>query len=29
VAGGMLLPPEGPGLGADPDLDALERWRVA
>src|SRR4029079_9020749 len=27
VAGGMLLPPEGPGLGADPDLDALERWR--
>ncbi len=29
VAGGTLTPPAGPGLGAAPDLDALERWRVA
>ncbi|MEA2484269.1 MAG: hypothetical protein QOC55_2216, partial [Thermoleophilaceae bacterium] len=22
-------PPPGPGLGATPDFDALEQWRVA
>jgi D-galactarolactone cycloisomerase len=26
---GRIAPPPGPGLGIDPDLDALERWRVA
>lgn len=26
---GTIAPPEGPGLGLDLDLDALERWRVA
>jgi L-alanine-DL-glutamate epimerase-like enolase superfamily enzyme len=25
---GTIAPPPGPGLGVDPDLDALERWRV-
>ena len=25
---GTVAPPPGPGLGVDPDLDALERWRV-
>jgi D-galactarolactone cycloisomerase len=29
VVGGVLLRPEGAGLGADPDLDALEHLRVA
>jgi D-galactarolactone cycloisomerase len=29
IAGdGTIAPPEGPGLGVEPDLDALERWRV-
>ena len=26
---GTIAPPAGPGLGVEPDLDALERWRVA
>ena len=26
---GMLTAPPGPGLGAEPDLDALDRWRAA
>jgi D-galactarolactone cycloisomerase len=26
---GTIAPPAGPGLGVTPDLDALERWRVA
>jgi L-alanine-DL-glutamate epimerase-like enolase superfamily enzyme len=26
---GTITPPPGPGLGVTPDLDALERWRVA
>ena len=26
---GTIAPPPGPGLGVTPDLDALERWRVA
>jgi L-alanine-DL-glutamate epimerase-like enolase superfamily enzyme len=26
---GTVAPPAGPGLGVQPDLDALERWRVA
>ncbi len=26
---GTIAPPSGPGLGVEPDLDALERWRVA
>jgi D-galactarolactone cycloisomerase len=26
---GTIAPPAGPGLGVVPDLDALERWRVA
>ena len=26
---GTVAPPPGPGLGVEPDLDALERWRVA
>jgi D-galactarolactone cycloisomerase len=26
---GRIAPPEGPGLGVELDLDALERWRVA
>jgi L-alanine-DL-glutamate epimerase-like enolase superfamily enzyme len=26
---GTIAPPEGPGLGVTPDLDALERYRVA
>jgi L-alanine-DL-glutamate epimerase-like enolase superfamily enzyme len=25
---GTIAPPPGPGLGVDPDLDALEQWRV-
>jgi D-galactarolactone cycloisomerase len=25
---GTVAPPPGPGLGVEPDLDALERWRV-
>jgi L-alanine-DL-glutamate epimerase-like enolase superfamily enzyme len=29
VAGGLLHRPTGPGLGADPDLAALEEWRTA
>jgi len=30
IAGdGTIAPPPGPGLGIEPDLDALERWRVA
>jgi L-alanine-DL-glutamate epimerase-like enolase superfamily enzyme len=30
IAGdGTIAPPPGPGLGVEPDLDALERWRVA
>jgi D-galactarolactone cycloisomerase len=29
VAGGTLVRPAGPGLGADPDLEALEEWRTA
>jgi L-alanine-DL-glutamate epimerase-like enolase superfamily enzyme len=29
IAGdGTIAPPPGPGLGIEPDLDALERWRV-
>ena len=28
-ADGTIRPPDGPGLGVSPDLDALERWRVA
>jgi len=26
---GTIAPPDGPGLGVDPDFDALERWRIA
>jgi L-alanine-DL-glutamate epimerase-like enolase superfamily enzyme len=26
---GTIAPPAGPGLGVTPDLDALERWRLA
>jgi D-galactarolactone cycloisomerase len=26
---GTIAPPAGPGLGVEPDLEALERWRVA
>jgi galactonate dehydratase len=29
VRDGTIAPPPGPGLGVDPDLDALERWRIA
>ncbi len=29
AADGTIAPPDGPGLGVEPDLDALERWRVA
>jgi L-alanine-DL-glutamate epimerase-like enolase superfamily enzyme len=29
AADGTIAPPEGPGLGVTPDLDALERYRVA
>ncbi len=29
AADGTIAPPPGPGLGVTPDLDALERWRVA
>ncbi|MEP6893872.1 MAG: mandelate racemase/muconate lactonizing enzyme family protein [Gaiellaceae bacterium] len=29
AADGTIAPPAGPGLGVMPDLDALERWRVA
>jgi len=25
---GTIAPPDGPGFGVEPDLDALERWRV-
>jgi D-galactarolactone cycloisomerase len=25
---GTIAPPPGPGLGVEPDLDALERWRI-
>ena len=28
-ADGTIAPPPGPGLGVEPDLEALERWRVA
>ena len=28
TADGTLAPPPGPGLGVEPDLDALERWRM-
>jgi L-alanine-DL-glutamate epimerase-like enolase superfamily enzyme len=28
-ADGTIAPPSGPGLGVEPDLDALERYRVA
>jgi D-galactarolactone cycloisomerase len=29
AADGTIAPPDGPGLGVDLDLEALERWRVA
>ena len=29
AADGTIAPPDGPGLGVEPDLDALERWRIA
>jgi L-alanine-DL-glutamate epimerase-like enolase superfamily enzyme len=29
AADGTIAPPDGPGLGVDLDLDALERWRIA
>jgi D-galactarolactone cycloisomerase len=29
AADGTVAPPPGPGLGVEPDLDALERWRKA
>ena len=29
AADGTIAPPDGPGLGVEPNLDALERWRVA
>jgi len=29
AADGTVAPPPGPGLGVEPDLDALERWRTA
>jgi len=29
AADGTIAPPEGPGLGAVPDLDRLEQWRIA
>jgi L-alanine-DL-glutamate epimerase-like enolase superfamily enzyme len=28
-ADGTVAPPDGPGLGVEPDLDALEQWRIA
>jgi D-galactarolactone cycloisomerase len=28
AADGTIRPPEGPGLGVDPDFDTLEQWRV-
>jgi D-galactarolactone cycloisomerase len=28
-ADGTIAPPEGPGFGVTPDLDALEKWRIA
>ena len=28
AADGTIAPPDGPGLGVDLDLDALERWRI-
>jgi len=28
AADGTIAPPPGPGLGVEPDLDALERWRI-
>jgi D-galactarolactone cycloisomerase len=28
AADGTIAAPDGPGLGMEPDLDALERWRV-
>jgi len=28
-ADGTIAPPEGPGLGVEPDFEALERWRIA
>jgi L-alanine-DL-glutamate epimerase-like enolase superfamily enzyme len=28
AADGTIAPPEGPGLGVEPDLEAIERWRV-
>lgn len=29
AADGTIAPPDGPGLGVEPDLAGLERWRVA
>ena len=29
AADGTIAPPAGPGLGVEPDLDALERYRIA
>jgi D-galactarolactone cycloisomerase len=29
AADGTIAPPDGPGLGVVPDLDALEEWRIA
>jgi D-galactarolactone cycloisomerase len=26
---GTIAPPEGPGFGVTPDLDALEQWRIS
>ena len=26
---GTIAPPSGPGLGVEPDLEALETWRIA
>jgi muconate cycloisomerase len=28
IEGGLLYPPEGPGLGITPDWDVINRWRV-
>ena len=28
AADGTIAPPPGPGLGVEPDLEALERWRI-
>jgi L-alanine-DL-glutamate epimerase-like enolase superfamily enzyme len=28
AADGTIAPPEGPGLGVEPDLETLERWRI-